>query len=152
MCGSGAGPDMGATCNTLVAAGPCVTPLFALGTPPPATGGAIAAGTYNLTAETVYGTADGGLPSTRREVVAVSNVTATSLAFDLSSLSGAQTTRISAAGTISGSTITYDFTCLGTIDAEIPGGTEGFTVAGTTLTIVRSPNGGTVVDVYAKAP
>jgi hypothetical protein len=130
-----------------------VTPAFAIGPPPAQTGGSIAAGTYNLTAETFYGSADGGAgtPNTRRETVTVASVTSASLTIDISQLSGTETTRVSGTVTISGSTLTYVFTCPQLGDAGMPGGTEDFTAIGTTLTIARSQPGGTVVDVYMKS-
>jgi hypothetical protein len=154
MCGTDNGAGSGSTCNTLSAGGPCVTSvLSSSATPPAPAGGPIAAGTYNLTSQTFYGSPDaGGLDSDRRVTIGVSKVTATSLTFEFLQVAGTQVNRASGTAAVSTTTIDYTFTCPTLADGGMQGGTEGFTATLNTLTLMQSRNGGTVVSVYTKSP
>ena len=152
MCGTGSGTDQGATCSTLVAGGSCVDVQISSGTPPVGTGGTLAAGTYNLTSETFYGPGDAGTAYSRQETVILADVTATSFTFQDVRVSGTQTSHVNGTATVSGTTLTYTFTCPPPTDGGMTGGSEDFTATSTSFTVVQSQNGGTVVDVYMKVP
>lgn len=153
MCGTSNAQDQGATCNTLSAAGPCVTTTISNGTPPTPAGGTIVAGTYNVTSQTVYGSADAGTSSEPyRETVAVSGVTPTSLTFALVQVSGTHTNRTSGTDTISGTTVSAMNSCPPPGDGGSQGAALGYTATPTTVTLISSDNGVTTVIVFTKSP
>jgi hypothetical protein len=154
-CGSDPGPGNGAGCNTIATGGPCVTELAVTGPSPAPAGGAVVAGTYNLTSVSLYNTPDGSAPVTQmgRRTLVVSGVSGTSFTLDQVETSGARTDRSHGTVAIAGTTATFTPTCPPPSDAGDNGGTVGFTTTATTITLINSTKGdGSVeVDVYTKA-
>jgi hypothetical protein len=111
-CGDSTDGDSGLSCNSVDATGPCVIEALALGSPPAPTGGQMVAGTYDLTARTVYNVPDGGegTGNDRRETVVVTG-SGTSFTVEISQVSGTSHQRQSGTATISGDTLTFMQTC-----------------------------------------
>jgi len=154
LCGNNSDPDEGLTCNTLLPTGPCATVTIGTGSPPAATGGQWVAGTYDLTARTVYNAPDGNDPTvdTRRETVVVTG-SGTSFTVQMVQMSGTQMRRQS--GTVTTSSATHQFTftptCPGPDDGGDSGGTLDYSVDGSTFTIYDMGGDGTIrVDVYTR--
>jgi hypothetical protein len=157
-CGTDPASETGAGCNTIATGGPCVTQLIVSGPAPTAAGGTITAGTagtYNLTSVSLYNTPDGSAPvaSMGRRTLVISGVSGTSFTLDQVETSGARTDRSHGTVAIAGTTATFTPTCPPPSDAGDNGGSVGFTITATTITLINSPKGdGSVeVDVYTKA-
>jgi hypothetical protein len=152
-CGSNTDASTGLTCNTLVPAGPCVIQTVATGSPPPPTGGAIAAGTFELTSRAAYGSPDGGDNDSeaRRETVVVSG-TGPTFNVEISQLSGTTMRRQSGTITAAGTSLTFTQTCPPPGDGGDNGGTTGFDSDGSSaFTIHDMGDNGTIrLNVYTK--
>jgi hypothetical protein len=110
------------------------------------------AGTYNLTAMTVY-PSDGGISidQTLRETVVVSDVTSGSLTIELVHQSGAQIGSVAYSEVISGDTLVETQTCPAVGDAGTGSSPIGFTATSTTFTaFLPGLFGGTQVSVFEK--
>ena len=153
LCGDDTGTGTGDSCNTVVPAGACVTATKSTGTPPTPAGGTFVAGTYNLTAQTIYVAADAGTVflQTGRQTLVVSAVTASSLTLDQSESSGTAIGRSHGPVAISGMTATFSPTCP-VSDGGDNGGTAEFTATATSITLFQETNSGAIqVSVYTKA-
>jgi hypothetical protein len=153
-CGTSTSPSVGDDCNTVDATGPCVTETLGTGTPPSPAGGAIVAGSYDLTSVTVYPTADAGAQlgaEARREVLAASSVTATSLTLQMTQASGTTVVRQAGSVSVSGDQVSFTPTCPPPGDAGDNGGSAGFTATTTTFTLFDTgDNGAFRVSQYQK--
>ncbi len=153
-CGTDPASETGAGCNTTATGGPCVTELVVTGPTPAAAGGTVVAGTYNLTSVSLYNTPDGSAPVTSmgRRTLVVSGVLGSSFTLDQIETSGTRTDRSHGTVAIAGTTATFTATCPPPSDAGDNGGSVGFTITATTITLINSPKGdGSVeVDVYTK--
>jgi hypothetical protein len=153
-CGTSTSPSVGESCNTVDATGPCVTAVLGTGTPPSPAGGAIAAGIYDLTSEIVYPTGDAGVElgeESRREVLAASSVTNTTLTVQMTQASGTTVVRQSGPVAISGAQVSFTPTCPPPGDAGDNGGSAGFTATATTFTLFDGgDNGALRVSLYKK--
>jgi hypothetical protein len=153
-CGTSTSPSVGDSCNTVDATGPCVTSTVGSGTPPTPAGGSIVAGTFDLTSLTVYPIADAGTQTgtdTRREALAFSAVTTSTLTLQMTQASGTTIARQAGTVVISGSQVTFTPTCPPPGDAGDNGGSAGFTATSTTFTLFDTGDGGDLrVSVYTK--
>jgi hypothetical protein len=151
-CGTSTSPSVGDDCNTVDATGPCVTATLGTGTPPNPAGGPIAAGIYDLTSLTVYPAADAGTQvdtESRREVLAASSVTATSLTLQMTQASGTTVVRQAGSVAVSGMQVSFTPTCPPPGDGGDNGGTAEFTATATTFTLFDMGDGSAVrVSVY----
>src|SRR5436190_6385195 len=153
------GENSGETCNVIAAGGPCVAVTFSTAAAPTPAGGAFAAGTYNLTSETLYGSAElqadflPGQPFRRTYVL--SDVTSTSFTLDLVETLGTIVARAHETVAVSGMTATFTPTCPPADAGAVWGGSDEFTVTSTSITLIRPVTGvsGLIdVRVYDKAP
>jgi hypothetical protein len=118
-------------------------------------GGTIVAGTYYLTAQTIYTTADGGADTQdrdRRETVVVSAVTATSFTLNQADISGTHLERSYGTVTVSGTTVSFTPTCPAPGDGGDRGGTAGYTATPSSFTIIEQNGPDTVrVQVFTRS-
>jgi len=161
-CSMATGPNSGATCNVVVAAGgPCVTGTFSTAAPPTPAGGAFAGGTYNLASETFYGSAavemnfQAGVPF--RQTYVLSDVTSTSFTLDQVWTTGTVVARSHETAAVSGMTATFTQTCPSPDGGIDWGGSVDFTATSSSITLFRSTTPSTnvvilEVTVYDKAP
>jgi hypothetical protein len=160
LCGVVSGvQNSGTTCNVIAASGPCVTATFSTATAPTPAGGAFAAGTYNLTSETFYGSAQleatflPGQPFRRTYVL--SDVTSTSFTLDLVETLGTYVARAHETVAVSGMTATFTQICPPADAGAVWGGSDDFTATSTSITLIRPVTGVSgLIDarVYDKAP
>jgi len=156
-CGDSTGTGHSCSSITAGATGPCVTPTVSGGSAPTPMGGSVAAGTYNLTASTFYGTLpDSGGQSgdfqTDREAFIVKNPTATSFTLDQVRVSGSMTETDEGTVAISGTTVTYTPTCPPPGDGGNQGGSASFTATSAAFTLIQTESGGgTLVKIYTKS-
>ena len=155
-CGVAVGPGTGSGCNTVVAAGPCVTQKTIGVTGPFGGGGVVAAGTYELTSSTLYlGMSDGSPRDAGtdhvvgKKTIVISNVTASSFTYDEVDVLGDRTDRSHGTATISVSFVTFTPTCPA---PGTPGGGSrmvGVSTFGTTL-VLESGSVPALVEGYSK--
>ncbi len=153
MCGTGT--NGGDVCNAVTgtANGPCVDTTVASTAAPTPAGGAIADGTYVLTADVVYGlAADAGDPqaNVRRETWIISNVNAGMLTLDQIQVSGTAKDTSQGTVTFAGMTVSYTQTCPAPGDGGDQGGMGKYTATATTFTLFTNELGGTRVRTYTK--
>jgi hypothetical protein len=156
-CGAAVGPESGAACNVVAAAGPCVPGTFSTAAAPTPAGGAFAGGTYNLVSQTLYYPADAGIVlfpgQPIRQTYVLSDVTSTSFTLDQVETSGTVVARSHDTVAVSGMTATLTQTCPATDGGIDSGGTSEFTATSSSLTLFRSTLPGVIeVTVYSKAP
>jgi hypothetical protein len=134
------GLGTGSGCNTVVAAGPCVTQRTIGVTGPFGGGGVIVAGTYELTSSALYlgesdgSPRDGGTDHVvGKKTIVISNVTASSFTYDEVDVLGNRTDRSHGTATINSFSVTFTPTCPA---PGTPGGgsrSVGFSAIDTTL-------------------
>ncbi len=155
-CGADTGPSSGATCNVVVAGGPCVTGTFSTAAAPTPAGGAFVAGTYDLVSQTFYYPADAGivlLPGQPiRQTYVLSDVTSTSFTLDQVETSGTIVARSHETVAVSGMTATFTQTCPPPDGGFDWSGSSEFTAASSAITLFRSAFPGVFeVTVYNRA-
>jgi hypothetical protein len=159
-CSVPAGEIINAACNDIVASGPCVAPLMVDEEPPAAQGGALIAGTYDLTERTLFtfaGGAAGPAGEPLAETIALSGA-GTDWSLAVADLTAATATRQSLTVTPVGSSgqlrtaVTcpgLDATDAGTDAAAAGAGSLYFTAGNGTLTLYRFGSSGPVrADTY----
>jgi hypothetical protein len=154
-CGTGSG--IGDQCSSVTAPanGPCVTPVMATGPVPTASGGTVTAGTYELTATSVYVTSDagqnGGGEEISRQTFIVSNPTLSGFTLQQIEVSGTATSRDEGTVAISGTTATFTKTCPPPGDGGDQGGNAMFTATATTVTLITNHGSTVVVQTFTKS-
>ena len=154
VCPAALGEPANAACNDVVAAGPCVAPVMIDSEPPATAGGALVAGTYDLT-ERILFTYAGGATGPAGEPLAQTVVlsgSGTDWSMDLADLSAATASRQTMAVTLvgSGGQLRATTTCPGSgADAGADAGAASptilyFTVADRALTLHRFASSGPV--------
>jgi hypothetical protein len=153
-CGTSTAAEIGATCNTVDATGPCVMATLGTGTPPTPGGGPIQGGTYDLTSLTVYPTSDAGVLSgeaPRRGTLVIPTVTTGTFTIQMTQSSGATVERQAGTVVVVGSDVMFTPTCPPPGDAGGSGGSAGFTATLTTFTLFEMGDNGVVnVNLYTK--
>jgi hypothetical protein len=155
VCPAALGEPANAGCNDVVATGPCVAPVMIDSEPPATAGGALVAGTYDLTERILFTYAGGatgpaGEPLAQTIVVSGSG---TDWSLNLADLSAAAANRETMAVTLvgSGGQLRATATCPGSSGAD--GGADAagadptifyFTAADRTLTLHRFASSGPV--------
>jgi fibronectin-binding autotransporter adhesin len=155
-CGTALGQSGQCSTISVVPSGPCVTATRATGTAPTPSGGTVVAGTYNLTAVTVYGApADASVQNAvpiGRETVVVSNVTSGSFTAALVQQAGTEIASTEYSQAISGSMLTATQTCPPAGDAGASSAPASFTATSTTIDVfISTGTGVTVVESFQKA-
>jgi hypothetical protein len=153
-CGTAVGGGDQCSSVTASATGPCVTPVMATGAVPTALGGTISAGTYQLTATSVYVTSDAGQTGGElisRQTFIVSNVTSSGFTLQQIEASGTATSRDEGTVAISGTTATFTKTCPPPGDGGDQGGNAMFTATSTTVTLITNHGSTVVVQTYTKS-
>jgi hypothetical protein len=153
-CGVAAGPGTGGGCNTLVAAGPCVAGKTIGVTGPFGGGGAIVAGTYELTGSTIwdYSGGTGGTDfAAGKKTIVISDVTASSFTYDEVDVLGNRTDRSHGTATISlVEMLTFVPTCPGPGAAGGGSRSMGYWVNATSLLLEFPQNSTELVETYSK--
>ena len=153
-CGTEVGGGDQCSSVTASATGPCVTPVMATGAVPTALGGTVTAGTYQLTATSVYVTSDAGQnggEEISRQTFIVSNVTSTGFTLQQIEASGTATSRDEGTVAISGTTATFTKTCPPPGDGGDQGGNAMFTATSTTVTLITNHGSTVVVQTFTKS-
>jgi hypothetical protein len=125
------------------------------GTAPAPAGGTIVAGTYNLTAVTIYGapadaSAGAAFPS-ERETVVISSLTSTSFTAAVVQQAGTQTSSVEYTEVVSGSTLAVTQTCPAVGDAGASGAGADFTATATTIDVFFTAGSNvTIVETYQR--
>ncbi|HEX4403790.1 MAG TPA: hypothetical protein VH560_03110 [Polyangia bacterium] len=154
-CGTSTEANIGPTCNTADATGPCVIPTVGTGAAPTPAGGPITGGTYDLTAFTVYPTADASVQADgqppRRATLVIPATTTGTFSIQLTQSTGATTERQAGSVMVTGSEVMFTPTCPPPGDGGDNGGTAGFTATTTTFTLFEvGGNGAIQVNLYTK--
>jgi hypothetical protein len=154
-CGTAVGSGDQCSSVTASATGPCVTPVMATGAVPTASGGTITAGTYELTATSVYVTSDagqnGGGEEISRQTFIVSNVTSSGFTLQEIEVSGTSISRDEGTVAISGTTATFTKTCPPPGDGGDQGGNAMFTATANTVTLITNHGSTVVVQTFTKS-
>jgi len=154
VCPAALGEPANAACNDIVATGPCVAPVMMDSEPPATAGGALVAGTYDLTERILFtyaGGATGPADPPLAQTIVLSGA-GTDWSLDLAELSAATASRQTMAVTSVGSSgqLRATATCPGSgADAGADAGGAGptifyFTAADRTLTLHRFASTGPV--------
>jgi hypothetical protein len=151
MCGFQPGPGSGDGCNTVEALGPCLYQDEMAGDPPPAAGGTLMEGSYDLVKDAIYfGARDGGFasPDPRRETV-VFGPGNSLLSFSYVSVSGERVNREQGTVVVTGNMLMLTLSCPAS-DGAVVELAYAFTATATTLDIYRTGANGTAVGHYVK--